>query len=114
MITGSQLAATDFNLGSELSQAKTKSEEKRFIVTCSKVTNDWSGKPIKETKDRSVFKLLVRSVDEVLTNEECFLKPMSPIVSQLTASSEKSCKSTVAAGQQWGFRWFLGYMYVNL
>ena len=40
MITGNQLAATDFNLGSELSQAKTKSEEKGFNITCSKVTNN--------------------------------------------------------------------------
>ena len=59
MITGSQLAATDFNLGSKLSQAKIKSEEKGFNITCSKVTNNWSAKPIKETKDRSVLKLVV-------------------------------------------------------
>ena len=36
-----------FQFSSELSQAKTKSEEKRFNITCLKVTNNWSAKPIK-------------------------------------------------------------------
>ena len=51
MIARSQLAATDFNLCSELSQAETNSGEKRFNAIYSKATNNWSAKPIKEKKD---------------------------------------------------------------
>ena len=38
-----------FQFSSELSQAKTKSEEKRFNITCSKVINNSSAKPAKST-----------------------------------------------------------------
>ena len=51
MIARSQPAAIDFNLCSELLQAETNSGEKRFNVTYSKATNNWSAKPIKEKKD---------------------------------------------------------------
>ena len=46
MIAHSQVAAIDFNLCSELSQAETKSGQKRFNVTSSKATNNWSAKHI--------------------------------------------------------------------
>ena len=62
MIACSQLAATGFNLCSESSQAETKSGVKRFSVTYSKATNNWSAKPIKEKKHRSVFKNLVSCI----------------------------------------------------
>ena len=59
MIAQSQLAAIDFNLCRNLSQAETKLGEKRFNVAYSKATNNWSAKPIKEKKDQSVFKNMV-------------------------------------------------------
>ena len=40
MIAHSHLAAIVFNLGSNLSQAETKSGEQRFNVTYSKATNN--------------------------------------------------------------------------
>ena len=95
MIVRSQLAVSDFNLCSELSQAETKSGEKRFNVTYSKATNNWLAKLIKEKKDRPVFKNLVSHVDEVVANGEHLPKPMLPILPKPITSAEKPCKSTV-------------------
>ena len=96
MIARSQLPVSDFNLFSELSQAETKSGEKRFNVTYSKATNNWSAKLIKEKQDRPVFKNLVSQVDEVVANGEHLPKPMLPILPKpITSVVEKPCKSTV-------------------
>ena len=104
MIVRSQLVAIDFNLCSELTQAETKSGEKRFNVTYSKATNNWSAKPIKEKKDRSVFKNLVSRVDEVVANGQHLPKPMLPILPKTIASVEKPCKSTVNVNERLRFR----------
>ena len=104
MIACSQLAATGFNLCSESSQAETKSGVKRFSVTYSKATNNWSAKPIKEKKDRSVFKNLVLRVDEVVANGQHLPKPVLPILPKTIAYVEKPCKSTVIANQELCFR----------
>ena len=96
--------AIDFNLGSELSQAKTKSGRKRFKVTYSKVTNNCSGKPIKEKKDGSVFKNLVLHVDEVVVNGQHLPKSMLSILPKNIASVEKPSKYVVIANQRSCFR----------
>ena len=93
MIARSQLAATDFNLCSELSQAETNSGEKRFNATYSKATNNWSAKPIKEKKDWSAFTNLVSRVDEIVANGDHLPKPMLPILPKTIASVQKPCKS---------------------
>ena len=51
MLTRSQLAVMDFNEGISLEQATTGQRDKCFNVTFSKVTKQWSAKPIKEKKD---------------------------------------------------------------
>ena len=104
MIARSQLAAIDFNLCSELTQAETKSRIKRFNVTYSKATNNWSAKPIKEKKDQSVFKNLVSCVDEVVPNGQHLPKPMLSILPKSIAPVEKPCKSTVIANLKSRFR----------
>ena len=104
MIARSQLAAVDFNLCSELSQAETKSGEKRFNVTYSKAANNWSAKPIKEKKDRSAFKNLVSRVDELVANGEHLPKSMLPKLTKTIASVEKPSKSTVLANERSRFR----------
>ena len=52
MVARSQLAAIDFNLGTDLKQATTGTGDKRYRVTSSKMSKTWSAKPIKEEKDR--------------------------------------------------------------
>ena len=104
MIARSQVAAIDFNLCSELTQAETKSGVKRFNVTYSKAMNNSSAKPIKEKKDWPVFKNLVSPVDEVVANGQHLPKPMLPILPKTIASVEKPCKSTVIANQRSRFR----------
>ena len=104
MIVRSQLVAIDFNLCSELTQAETKSGVKHFNVTHSKATNNWSAKPIKEKKDRSVFKNLVSRVGEIVANRQHLPKPMLPILPKTIASVEKPCKSKVIANQRSCFR----------
>ena len=51
MLTRNQLAVMDFNEGIFLEQAATGQRDKRFNVTFSKVSKQWSAKPIKEKKD---------------------------------------------------------------
>ena len=104
MIARSHLAAIDFNLCSELIKAETKSGVKRFNVTYSKATSNWSAKPIKEKKDRSVFKNLVLHIDEAVANGQHLPKPMLLILPKTIASVEKPCKSTVIANQRSRFR----------
>ena len=51
MLTRSQLALMDFNKRIYLEQATTGQGDKHFNVTFSKVTKQWSAKPIKEKED---------------------------------------------------------------
>ena len=104
IIARNQLVAIDFNLCSKLSQAESKSRGKRFNVTYSKATNNWSTKSIKEKKNRSVFEKLVSHVYEVAANGDHLAKPMLAILSKTTASVEKSCKSPVIVNQRSHFR----------
>ena len=113
MIARSELAAIDFNLCGELSQAETKSGRKRFNVTYSKATYNWSAKPIKEKKYRSVFKNLVSREDEVVANGVHLPKPMLPILPKTIASVEKPCKSTVDSNQRSRFSYLSGiYVFI--
>ena len=71
MVARTQLAAIDFNLGCNLEQAKTKEGEYRYNVTFSKMTQNWSAKPIKQEKSLKVFaKLIDRSVEAIVTGEQ--------------------------------------------
>ena len=55
LVTGCKLAAIDFNQGETLDQAKAKSGDDRYYVCFSKITKNWSAKPIKDTKSLDVF-----------------------------------------------------------
>ena len=101
MIAHSLLAAIDFNLCSELSQAETKSKEKRFNVTYSKANYNWLAKPIKKKKNGSVFKNLV---SRVVANGKHLPKPMLPILPNTIASVQKPFKSMVISNQRSPFR----------
>ena len=66
MIARNQLAAIDFNLGSNLKQAEIADGQNKFNCTFSKVTQNWSAKPIKEKKDREVFHEMIDRTLEVV------------------------------------------------
>ena len=76
----SQLAVMDFNRGSTLQQATTKTGEKRFNTGFSKITNTWSSKPVKEQKDNIMFKTLVRDVIECAKSKK---EPGRPVIPDL-------------------------------
>ena len=60
LLTRSQLAVMDFNEGISLEQTITAQGDKRFNVTFSKVTKQWSAKPIKEKKDLGYLHRMVK------------------------------------------------------
>ena len=60
LLTRSQLAVMDFNEGICLEQPITAQGDKRFNVTFSKVTKQWSAKPIKEKKDLGYLHRMVK------------------------------------------------------
>ena len=70
MIVRSQLAAADFNLGSDLEQKTTKMGKECFDAAFSKITNHWSAKPIKVAKNREKFHNMVKW-DCILNKQYC-------------------------------------------
>ena len=64
MITRSQLAVIDFNEGSKLEQATTRQGEKRYNMSFSKITKNWSSKPIKEKKDQTYLHKMLKETIE--------------------------------------------------
>ena len=61
MVTTSQIAVMDFNSASNLPQAKTKSGQEKCILSYSKITKLWLGKPIKLKKDKThYFQMIIR------------------------------------------------------
>ena len=69
MIARSQVAAIDFNSGSNLVQAKTVQGNLRYNISYSKITKNWSAKPIKEQKDRKFCKDMVNRAKEIVANK---------------------------------------------
>ena len=100
MIAKSQLAAIDFNRGSDLKQAKTKSGDPMFNLSFSKVTGNWSVKPMKEKKDHSVFKDLVKRAVDVTVNDLNLTIPQLPDLPKYIASKEKPSKEDVILNQR--------------
>ena len=78
MVTRGQLAALDFNSGSNLKQATTSEGKKKYNIGFSKVTQLWSAKPIKEKKDRSFLSKLVERTLEVIKEEIVLELPKVP------------------------------------
>ena len=68
MVSRSQLAVMDFDSGSDLPQAKTKSGQGKYNLGYSKIKR-WSSKPVKVKKDRThYFEMIDRTV-EVIKNK---------------------------------------------
>ena len=99
MVARSQLAAIDFNLGTDWKQAATGTGDKRYRVTSSKMTKAWSAKPIKAEKDRDVFwKMVHRAVDVVEHSHQLAL-PDIPDSPDYIADSTKPSKELVVKRQ---------------
>ena len=60
MLTTSQFDVMDFSEGISLEWAKTGQGDQRFNITFSKVTKQWSAKPIKEKKDLGYLHRMVK------------------------------------------------------
>ena len=70
MLARSQLAMMSFNEGSSLEQATAEKGEKRYEVQFSKITKNWSSKPIKKEKDRSYLHRMVKETVECVKEKE--------------------------------------------
>ena len=92
MIARSQLAAIDFNSGSNLVQAKTVQGNPRYNISYSKITKNWSAKPIKEKKDRNFFKDMVNRTKEIVANKIELPLPALPELPDRIAPGEKPDK----------------------
>ena len=66
MIARTQLVILDINSGSNLNQATTKEGKKRYNTSFSKMTANWSTKPIKEKKSDKVFQKSIFRTEELV------------------------------------------------
>ena len=92
MIVQSQLAAVDFNLGSDLEQKTTKMEKECFDTAFSKIKNYWSAKPIKVVKNREKFHDMVTRSIEVVKMGLHLERAILPVLPQNIASRPKTRK----------------------
>ena len=99
MITRSQLAVMDFNEGSKLEQATTRQGDKRYNINFSKITKNWSSKPIKEKKDQTYLHKMVKETIESAANGQRLENPILPSLPRNIASVPKPEKSTVIQNQ---------------
>ena len=99
MLTKSQLAIMDFNEGSNLEQAKTEKGEKRYNVQFSKVTKNWSSKPVKKEKNRSYLHQMIKETIECASKNECLERPVITNLPKNIASVPKPEKSLFIQNQ---------------
>ena len=98
MITRSQLAVMDFNEGSKLEQA-TNDKVTKDIIDFSKITKNWSSKPIKEKKDQTYLHKMVKETIESAANDQRLENPILLFLPRNIASVSKPEKSTVIQNQ---------------
>ena len=94
MVTRSQLGVMDFNSGNNLLQAKIKGGQGKYNLGYSKITKQWSSKPIKVKKDKThYFEMIDRIVEVIKTryNFHCvnFQKIFQKILLQLRGQIKK-------------------------
>ena len=89
MIVRSQLAAVDFNLGSDLEQKTTKMGKECFDTAFSKITNLWYAEPIKVAKNRETFHDMVTRSVEVVKMGLHLERAILPVLPQNIASRPK-------------------------
>ena len=99
MLTRSQLAVMDFNEESQLEQATTEKGEKRYNVQFSKVTKNWSSKPLKKPKDHSYLRQIVKETIECASKSECLERPVIPNLPKNIASTPKPEKTVIINSQ---------------
>ena len=84
-----QLAAVDFNLGSDLEQKTTKMGKECFDTAFSKITNLWYAEPIKVAKNRETFHDMVTRSVEVVKMGLHLERAILPVLPQNIASKPK-------------------------
>lgn len=99
MVMRSQLAVLDFNQGSDLEQAKTKTGEKKYNVGFSKITKTWSAKPIKTKKDTLYLKNMVKETIDCAASKPFHERPVIPIIPKNIASAAKPDKNEIIKNQ---------------
>ena len=104
MIIRSQLAVMDLNVGRKLEQATTQQGDKRYNINVSKITKNWSSKPINEKKDRTYLHIMVKETIESAANDQRLENSILPSLSRNIASIPKPEKSTVVQNQLSRFR----------
>ena len=78
MVIRSQLAVLDFNSGSGLEQARTRSKDKKYNIGFSKIRKTWSSKPIKTKKDSSYLTEMIQETTECATSKTTLPIPVIP------------------------------------
>ena len=76
MITQSQLSMIDFNERSKLEQATTRQCDKRYNVIFSKISKNWSSKPIREKKGKTYLHKMVKGTIESAANGQSLENPI--------------------------------------
>ena len=105
MIMRSKLAVMDFNSGSELPQAKTKDGTARFNLGFSKVTKQWSSKPIRAEKDKAIYFEMIDRVIEIIDKKIKLPLPKLPEnIPKNIAPTERPDKQLVVENQKSRFR----------
>ena len=99
IITRSQLAVMDFNEGSKLEQAAARQGDKKHNINFSKITKNWSSKPIKEKKDRTYLHKMVIETIESTANDQRLENPILPSLARNIATGPKPENSTVIQNQ---------------
>ena len=90
----------DFNEGSKLEQATTtRQSDKKCNTDFSKITKNWSSKPIKEKKDQTYLHKMVKETIESAANDQRLENPILPSLPRNIASVPKPEKSTVIQNQ---------------
>ena len=103
MLTRSQLALINLNKGSQLEQATIEKGEKRYNVQFSKVTKNWSSKPLKKLKDHSYLHQVVKEPIECVSKSECLERPVIPNLPRNIALTPKPEKAVIINSQ---ISWF--------
>ena len=100
MVARSQLAALDFNSGSDLPQAQTVNGNPRYNVNYSKITKTWSAKPIKKKKDYNFLHEMITDTLKCVTENQSLPVPELPELPNNIAPVQPLSKKDVISKQQ--------------
>ena len=100
MVARCKLAATDFNQGQKLEQAKTMSGNNRFNVCFSNVTKNWAAKPTKKQKSMAMFSELVDQTVKAVIEKTAFEEKENIKIPKNIAPIPKPDKKDVVRNQR--------------